>query len=203
MSIVVSGIIALVGVIGSAVFSGLETGLYVVNRVRLAVRAGHGDRSADRLETELEHPERLLATLLIANNAANYAGSLGVAAILNSFELSATGVIVLNTLLVVPVLLVFGETIPKDLFRPRADNWIPRFVGPLRGARVMLTIIGLVPLLSLVDRLVQRLVGGDPGDRLGPRARMAWFIRESAASGSLSPAQLDLALRAQPLRGSG
>ena len=200
MSIVVSGIIALVGVIGSAVFSGLETGLYVVNRVRLAVRAGHGDRSADRLETELEHPERLLATLLIANNAANYAGSLGVAAILNSFELSATGVIVLNTLLVVPVLLVFGETIPKDLFRTRADNWIPRFVGPLRGARVMLTIIGLVPLLSLVDRLVQRLVGGDPGDRLGPRARMAWFIRESAASGSLSPAQLDLADRALTMR---
>ena len=200
MSIVVSLIIAVIGVIGSAVFSGLETGLYVVNRVRLAVRAGHGDRSAARLESELEHPERLLATLLIANNAANYAGSLGVAAILNSFNLSATGVIVLNTLLVVPILLVFGETLPKDLFRTRADNWTPRFVTPLRVARRLLTIIGLVPLLSVVDRLVQRVVGGDPGDRLGPRARMAWFIRESAASGSLSPAQLDLADRALSMR---
>ncbi|MBQ71727.1 MAG: hypothetical protein CMJ67_02355 [Planctomycetaceae bacterium] len=200
MSIVVSLIVAIIGVIGSAIFSGLETGLYVVNRVRLAVRAGHGDRSAARLESELEHPERLLATLLIANNAANYAGSLGVAAILNSFELSATGVILLNTALVVPILLVFGETLPKDLFRTRADNWIPRFVGPLRVARRVLTIIGLVPLLSLVDRLVQRVVGGDPGDRLGPRARMAWFIRESAASGSLSPAQLDLADRALSMR---
>ena len=200
MSIVVSIVVATIGVIGSAIFSGLETGLYVLNRVRLAVRAGHGDRSAARLESELERPDRLLATLLIANNAANYAGSLGVAAILNSFELSATGVVVLNTALVVPILLVFGETLPKDLFRTRADDWIPRFVGPLRGARRLLTVIGLVPLLSLVDRLVQRLVGGDPGDRLGPRARMAWFIRESAASGSLSPAQLDLADRALSMR---
>ena len=200
MSIVISLVVAGIGLLGSAVFSGLETGLYVVNRVRIAVRAGHGDRSAARLETELEHPERLLATLLIANNAANYAGSLGVAAILNSFNLSAAGVILLNTALVVPMLLVFGETLPKDLFRTRADDWIPRFVGPLRGARQLLTVVGLVPLLSLVDRLVQRVVGGDPGDRLGPRARMAWFIRESAASGSLTPAQLDLADRALSMR---
>ncbi len=199
MSIVVSLIVAVIGVIGSAVFSGLETGLYVVNRVRLAVRAGRGDRSAVRLESELEHPERLLATLLIANNAANYAGSLGVAAILNSFEYSATVVVLLNTALVVPILFVFGETLPKDLFRTRADLWMPHFASPLRGTRQLLTVVGLVPLLSIVDRLVRRLIGGDPGDRLGPRARMEWFIRESAASGSLSPAQLDLADRALSL----
>ncbi|MCP4837427.1 MAG: DUF21 domain-containing protein [Phycisphaera sp.] len=200
MTLLVSLVVAILGVLGSAIFSGLETGLYVVNRVRLAVRASRGDRSAVRLESELEHPDRLLSTLLILNNAANYAGSLGVAAILNSFGLSAAGVVVLNTALVVPVLFVFGETVPKDLFRTRADLWIPRCVGPLRMARRSLTVIGLVPMLSLVDRLVQRLVGGDPGDRVGPRARMTWFIRESAASGSLTPAQLDLADRALSMR---
>ncbi len=200
MSILTSIVVAVIGVVGSALFSGVETGLYVVNRVRLAVLAGRGHRPSVRLEAELERPERLLATLLIANNAANYAGSLGVAAILNTLALPAWGVVILNTIVVVPILFVLGETIPKDLFRTHADRWTGRFVGPLVLFRRLLTVIGLVPLLSLVDRLVQWLVGGDKGATASPRGRVTRFIRESAASGSLSAAQLDLADRALSLR---
>lgn len=200
MSILVSIVVASLGVLGSAVFSGVETGLYVVNRVRLAVRSSRGDRAAARIESELERPERLLATLLMANNAANYAGSLGVAAILNASGFSPTGVVVLNTLLVVPILFVFGETIPKDLFRTRADSWIPKFAIPLRVGRQLLTVVGLVPLLTLVDRAVRRLVGGVAVDGDGPRARVARFIKDSAESGSLTAAQLDLADRALSMR---
>lgn len=200
MSILTSILVAAIGVVGSAIFSGVETGLYVVNRVRLAVLAGRGHRASVRLENELERPERLLATLLIANNAANYAGSLGVAAILNTLALPAWGVVILNTIVVVPILFVLGETIPKDLFRTHADRWTVRFIGPLVVARRVLTVIGLVPLLSLVDRLVQWLVGGEQGATANPRGRVTRFIRESAASGSLSEAQLDLADRALSMR---
>ena len=47
-------LLSIAGIVGSAIFSGLETGLYVVDRVRLAVRAGRGDASA----VQLEGPER-------------------------------------------------------------------------------------------------------------------------------------------------
>ena len=200
MSILVSILVAVVGVVGSAIFSGVETGLYVVNRVRLAVLAGRGDRRASRLEAELERPERLLGTLLIANNAANYAGSLGVVAIINTLALPAWGVVVLNTIVVVPILFVLGETIPKDLFRTHADQWTLRFIGPLVLGRRLLTVIGVIPLLSLIDRAMQWLVGGRQGYAASPRGRVTRFIRESAASGSLSEAQLDLADRALSMR---
>ena len=143
MTILLAILIAFVGVVLSAVCSGIETGLYVINRVRLAVRAGRGDAAAVRMENEIERPERLLSTLLILNNAANYAGNLGVALFLSVWSLSTGSVIVLNTLLVVPLLFVFAETVPKDLFRIHADRWLPRFSGVMSISRMVLTCVGV------------------------------------------------------------
>ncbi|MFM1832927.1 MAG: hypothetical protein RLZZ461_1243 [Planctomycetota bacterium] len=200
MSVVGAITIAAGGVVASALCSGLETGLYVVNRVRLAVRAGRGERRAARLERELERPDRLLATLLIANNAANYAGSLGVAAVIETLVSPIWAIVVLNTLVVVPILFVLGETVPKDLFRTRADQWTPRFATGLGVARTLLTLVGLVPLFAAISNLVRWLVGERSEDAGSPRARVTRFIRESHASGSLSEAQLDLADRAMAMR---
>ncbi len=200
MSLVGSIVIAVGGVAASAVCSGMETGLYVVNRVRLAVRAGRGERRAIRLEQELERPDRLLATLLIANNAANYAGSLGVAAVIETMVTPIWAIVVLNTVVVVPILFVLGETVPKDLFRTRADQWMPRVAGILTTVRLALTTVGLVPLFGGLSSLVRWAVGIRDADAGSPRARVTRFIRESHASGSLSEAQLDLADRAMAMR---
>jgi Mg2+/Co2+ transporter CorB len=59
------------GLIFSALFSGIETGLYTINRVRLSVRAGHGDLRGKYLLALIQNPVRMLATLLVANNIAN------------------------------------------------------------------------------------------------------------------------------------
>ena len=76
-------LLSLFGVLLSALCAGLETGVYTINRVRLAVRAGTNHRRASRLKFELDHPERLLITLLVLNNLANYLGSLGIAGVLD------------------------------------------------------------------------------------------------------------------------
>ena len=189
--------VAALGIAGSAVASGYETGLYVLNRVRLAVRAGRGEPRAVRLKREIEHPERLLSTLLVVNNIANYAGSLGIAAILSSTTgLCTIGVVVLNTVLVVPLLFIFGETLPKDLFRIHADSWSYRLATPLVWVRYLLTICGLVPLMTVVGRLCARIFGAPSGFESGPRSRMAQLLRESVGSGGLSSEQATLADRA-------
>ena len=193
-------LVALVGVVGSAIFSGLETGLYVIDRVRLAVRAGRGARNASALEAEIERPERILSSLLIANNAANFAGSLGVAAILSSFVVSDWWVVVLNTVVVVPLLFIFGETIPKDLFRTRSDQWMLAFTPVLVWLRRGLTILGLVPLLGLVAKIVQSVIRSPRGIDPTARARVSRLFRESAESGALTEEQLDLADRVMSLR---
>ncbi len=70
-TLIAYGTLSLIGIVLSAVFSGLETGIYTINRVRLIVRASRNDRRAVRLQDEIEHPNRLLTTLLLGNNIAN------------------------------------------------------------------------------------------------------------------------------------
>ncbi|HMN95137.1 MAG TPA: CNNM domain-containing protein [Phycisphaerales bacterium] len=192
--------VALAGLALSALFSGIETGLYSLNRVRLAVRAGRGEPSAKRLRDELAAPGRLLSTILIGNNIANYLGSLGVAMMLHRSEIGQAGQVIVGVIVLVPLLFVFGETLPKDLFRTFADSWSYRWSGYLRAWRIGLTAIGLVPTAELVGASVARALGSSTEGAPSARARISQLFREGAGAGVLSERQATLVDRALTLR---
>ena len=50
MTLISYGALCLIGIVLSAVYSGLETGIYSINRVRLIVRSGQNERRAVRLQ---------------------------------------------------------------------------------------------------------------------------------------------------------
>ena len=79
--------ITLVGVLLSALYSGLETGLYTINRIRLDVRAAASMPSALRLKFFVDNPTRMLAVLLVCNNIANYLATCGTAILLDQTSL--------------------------------------------------------------------------------------------------------------------
>ncbi len=194
------------GVLGSAIFSGLETGCYCVSRVRLIVHAeshdGHSaSPGAKRLLSELRRPSALLGTLLISNNVANYIGSLGLAALFAGAGLNDWTLIGVNALLLTPVLFIFGETLPKELFRVEADALTPRLAWLLTLLRLMLTVTLILPIVQGFGALVGRLVreGGDAGLR-EPRGRVAALLKEGARHGVLSESQTTLIDRAFALR---
>ena len=54
--------------LGEALFSGLETGIVSIHRLRLKHRVRMGSRSARILEHFLESPDRLLGTTLVGTN---------------------------------------------------------------------------------------------------------------------------------------
>src|SRR6267142_2727621 len=110
------GVVALLAMILSALFSGIETGLYTINRVRLTVRASHGDRRASRLQNYLANPNRMLSTLLLGNNLAHYGQSYCIAAIIDHFGFSPGQSVLINAGVLIPVIFIFCETLPKDLF---------------------------------------------------------------------------------------
>ncbi len=116
------GVLALVGLLLSALFSGLETGLYTLNPVRLTVRAAHGDPSAVRLRQELARQNRMLSTLLIGTNAASYLCSYALAVLLHGAGLKDWALIGWEAVILTPLLFVFAETLPKDLFRTHTDR---------------------------------------------------------------------------------
>jgi CBS domain containing-hemolysin-like protein len=188
--------LTLVGLGLSSLFSGLETGIYTLNRVRLAVRAGQGDPVACRLRDEANHRPRLLGTLLVGNNLANYLGSFGIAAILSAQGLGDAAAIAINAGVLIPMLFVFGETLPKDLFRTHTDTWTYRWTPFLVGCRLLFTWTGLLLAVLWPMRVLGRVLGVDSERPAPARARVAQLLKEGLGAGVITEAQATLADRA-------
>jgi CBS domain containing-hemolysin-like protein len=194
------GALTLLGVLLSASFSGLETGLYTINRVRLTVRAGHGLRSAVRLRAILANPGRMLATILVGNNIANYMSSYGIAAVLDRLGYGPAEAVAINAAVLIPLLFVFGEILPKDLFRTHTDRWSYACSGFLVLVQRLLTWTGLVPLVQWFGSTVSRLLGGPSGAEVTARQRMSLLVKEGMGAGVLTEMQTTLVDRALALR---
>lgn len=193
-------LMALIGLVFSAFFSGTETGVYTLNRIRLARRAARGEREARILRNEMAHPNRLLGTLLLGNNIANYVGSLGIAALLDAAGYRDWSAIIINALVLTPVLFVFGETLPKDLFRTNTDRWTYHAAPALIVLRWLFTGTLLLPLVLGVGRVVGRLLRIDSSRPLAARQRISQLIKEGVGAGMLSEGQVALADRALRMR---
>lgn len=193
-------ILLLVGLGLSALYSGMEIGFYTINRVRVAVLEGRGDRRARRLRACMLKPNRTLATLLVGNNIANYAGSFGLAAILNSMDYGPLASIAINAGILIPLLFIFGETLPKDLFRTHTDRWSYATSGFLVASRRFLTLTGLVPLVEGFGSLIAMVLGARGEDVTSARQHISRLIKEGVDAGVISVKQTNLADRALALR---
>lgn len=190
------GLFILVGVIGSAIYSGAETGLYTLSRVRLDVRTAEGDRRALSLNRLVARPALMLSVLLLANNICNYLSSYGLAGLLSAAGFTPGESVIINTLILVPLLFIFGEVLPKDLFRQNTDRWSYSCAGLLEGTRRVLTWTGLAPLVAAVGRRL----GHNDSTIVPARQRMASLLREGMSIGVLTESQTELVDRALLLR---
>ena len=192
--------LALVATGLSAVFSGMETGLYTINRVRLELRSDRGDRRAWILSNLLARPHRMLAVILIGTNASNQLGAWAIASTLHGSGYGPLLSIVIDTVILVPVLLIFAEILPKDLFRRHGDRWCYALASPLRWTALALTAIGLAGLVEWFGRLTASIVGGSRAGELSARQRMSDLFKEGIDAGVLSHGQTALLDRALELR---
>ncbi|MCC6680387.1 MAG: DUF21 domain-containing protein [Phycisphaeraceae bacterium] len=189
-------ILMLIGFAGSALYSGLETGAYRLNRVRLAVLDHQGHSGARRLRRMIEHPTALLTTLLLGNNLMNQLGAASLTAMLELRGLSTLQILVFTTLIVTPLLFIFGETLPKDLFAAYADRLMYRLTWPLMISQQVFRWTGIAPLVGLFTGLLLRALGGRGTPReLHPRRRMEDLVKEGVGYGVLSDDQSVIAQR--------
>jgi len=193
--------VALLGVFLSSLFSGMETGVYCVNRLRLRVRADRGETGARLLQREMDREQRLLSTLLIGNNLANYIGTLGVAAIMTGMQLPEWQAILLNAAVLTPLLFVFGETLPKELFRAEADRLTPSLAPTLLVSRLLATVSLVLPVVRLFGEAIRRVTGARAGGLASERERVAALLHEGARFGLLSESQTTIAERVLAMRG--
>ncbi len=186
----------------SAVFSGIEIGCYSLNRVRLDLRAMQTppDRSARVMRDELSRPDRILATLLIANNIAHYFLAMGATNALAGAGLSDRAVLIVSNLTLTPLIFVFGEALPKEIFRIEADRLAYPFAFALRVLRVALTVTGVLPAVGVITRSFERVTGLPPQRLADARQRIAQLLKEGAVAGMLSESQVTLLDRAMVFR---
>ncbi|MBI4276894.1 MAG: HlyC/CorC family transporter [Armatimonadetes bacterium] len=150
--LIVLGILLLL----SAFFSGTETALFAVNRLRLRRLDEEGNLRAGLVLRMLEDPGRPLTAILVGNNVTNVAAS--VLAALIFLRLFGPGAGPWVAILVVTVaLLVIGEITPKTFASKYAERialWAARPIYLL--SRVLFPII---QVLSAVTNVFLRPLG--------------------------------------------
>jgi len=184
----------------AGLFAGFETGLYSVNRVRLRLQLelkSFGARSLSHLERDLPGT---ISTNLIGTNLAQYVCVACVTQLLHSRGLRLLSEELAATLIMSPIIFVFAEMTPKDMFRQRADRW-SYYVAPMLRVSHWL----LYPF-AFIFRTVARLAWGRAGlpaseaplaSRLGLRA----LIGESGEEGVLTGYQTAIAANITHLQG--
>ena len=196
-------IFGFLGVVASALFSGLEIGMYRLNRVRLHLLAQQGQANAKTLAGLLRSNSAMLATLLVANNLANHISSSATSILLESWDFTPWQVIGVSCLIITPILFIFGETLPKDAFAAHADRLVYPFAKLLWVLRWFFTFIGVLPLILLISELPMRLLGGKQrGAGLHPRHHMNMLVREGVGYGLLSDEQSAIVQRVLELGSS-
>jgi CBS domain containing-hemolysin-like protein len=154
-------ILLAVAVLLSAFFSGSETGLYRVSRVRLVLDGMAGDWIARGLLWLTNHPSMFVATVLVGNNIANYMASLAV--VLGSHALfggQAHWPELVGPIAMAPFIFVYGELVPKQLFY-HAPYRLLHKSGPALLACAWL-FAPLTGLLWGMSKLLQLMVGELP-----------------------------------------
>lgn len=186
-------VLFLTGLALSAFFSGSETGMYRVSRIRVVLDGLSGGWAARGLVWLLNNSAVFIATALVGNNLANYLTSLAIVlAVQASFHGGASSEL-LGTILMTPVIFVLGELLPKFLFY-HAPYRLLTLARPLLLFFTLL-FLPVSLLLGLLARGLRYLTGETPFHvRLGmARRELEQVLREGHEAGILAGSQRTLA----------
>lgn len=151
-------------ILASAFFSAAEMAFIAANRIRLRHLAEQGSRVARGYLEAFARPERLLSTAMMGVTIAHVSASALTTAVL--LPLVGEAGPLWATALLTPLMLVFGEIVPKALTQPRATAVALWTYDPLRIASRLLT-----PVVWTANRLVGGLLRG-----LGRQERRDPFV---------------------------
>jgi len=135
--------------IGSAFFSGMETGIISVNKLRLAHLVRRGSKAAKRVQYFIDRPEDFLGTTLIGTNLCNSGFNIIMGSILALVAGRYSEMV--NFLVVAPTVLIFGEYLPKAYFQSNPATRSLRYAPLLQISAILFWLpTKLVGLLSRI-----------------------------------------------------
>ncbi len=183
-------------VILSGLFAGSETGMYKLSRLRLRLAIEKKRMSSILLGKCIHDSAALLLSMLIGTNLSYYLITSIVTYILLTEVEAVHTAELFATLITTPVLFIFCELIPKNVFFYRADVLMPLFAPVLYTFHKLFSWCGIVPLLKFVSGTFARLTGSPaPATTMtsvAQKAHIQVIISETREEGILSSVQTDI-----------
>jgi putative hemolysin len=192
--ILVSAVVFFVALAG--LFAGSETGMYQFSRLRLRLGIETKRLPYIILGNCLSDSQGLLLSMLIGTNLAHYiATSIVTSMFLGKVETEHAAEF-FATVLTVPILFIFAELIPKNMFFYRADLLMPYISPVLYFFHKLLSWCGIVPALRLISGFFARMVGLAASSRTfiatAQRHKVQAILQDTHEEGILSPVQSDI-----------
>lgn len=171
--------------IGSAFFSGSETAMFSISRLDLQKLRSERNRHSETIHALLDQPRRLIISILCGNELINIAAAANMTGILvRLYSGEKAGLI--STLIMVPLLLLFGEVTPKtiavsnpvristNVVAGPMSVWV-RIIAPLRWA-----------IRGIADRITTLIVGEEKmADNILQVDEFLSLVEEVAQKGEL------------------
>ncbi|MDE0300337.1 MAG: hemolysin family protein [Candidatus Poribacteria bacterium] len=156
-------------VVLSAFYSGSETATVSLDRLKIYQLAEQGDKKAQIVKKLVDTPEKTLGMTLVGTNIANVlASQMGLLFVIALLQMSTIVQTILAslrtneqaaaTLISTGLILVFGELLPKTIFRVKANSLALRYAVPLRISNIILRPIvnGISYLTGFLVRIGQK-----------------------------------------------
>ena len=173
-------------------FSGSEIAMIAADRKRLSRFAYSGPRSGRLTFRILKEPSAFLSVTLLGSNLAEVTN----AALLTSTLVGIWGSQgdLYAFLILTPLVLVFGEILPKTLFQQRADRWIQKIVPVIWVSSFFL--YPLVWIMSKSAAMISRVLKQGKDEKpLVSREELQFLLREETGGSDMKPMEKEMIRR--------
>lgn len=171
----------------SALFSGSEIAFVSSSKLRVELKRKRGSRKGKILANFFDKPAHFLGTMLVGNNIAlvvfTFLMTRLLTPIFEPFALNEAIQLLINTIIITLIVLIFGEFLPKTIFRLFADNILYFLAYPLRFLQFLLAVPSWF-MTQLSNFLLKHILKTpvEKVDNVFTRVDLAHFIEASFSS---------------------
>ena len=161
----------------SAFFSGSEIAFVSANKLNVEIKRSKGSRRGNILGQLFDDPAEFLGAMLVGNNIALVVFTYLMTQLMEPFFMnfieSEIILLFINTFIITLVVLIFGEYLPKTLFRLYANEVLYNLSYPLKLFKIILKIPTWL-MIKLTNLMLR------------------WFVKSPAENISMALNRLDL-----------
>ena len=160
---ILASLVILCCVLLEGFFSGSEIAVISVDKIKLRHFVKLGSKGAQLAQKMLQQPERFLGTTLVGTNLCVVLSSVLLTTILREYPRFQDDPEFYVAVILTPLVLVFGEIVPKSLYQQYADAFVPIIAHPLHIAFRL--FYPMVLVVSTATNALFRLLGVSKKER--------------------------------------